>query len=71
VLDGNVLRISGTRKDPTERRVYHQMEIHTGEFLSEVDLPAKVDSDFIHAHYHDGFLSIELHKSQNTQEGVA
>ena len=71
VLDGNVLRISGTRKDHLERRVYHQMEIHTGEFLSEVDLPAKVDSDFIRAHYDDGFLAIELHKSQNTQEGVA
>jgi len=71
VLDGNVLKISGTRKDHSERRIYHQMEIHTGDFLSEVDLPTKVDPDFIRAHYHDGFLSIELHKSQNPQESVA
>jgi HSP20 family molecular chaperone IbpA len=70
VLDGSVLRISGTRKDHSERRVYHQMEIHTGEFLSEVDLPARVDPEFIHADYHDGFLHIELHKSQNPQEGI-
>jgi HSP20 family molecular chaperone IbpA len=71
VLDGNVLRISGNRKDHLERRVYHQMEIHTGEFLSEVELPSKVDPDFIRAHYHDGFLAIELHKTENTQEGNA
>jgi HSP20 family protein len=71
VLDGNVLRISGNRKDHSERRVYHQMEIHTGEFLSEVDLPARVDPDLIRAHYQDGFLAIELHKSENSQEGDA
>jgi HSP20 family protein len=71
VLDGSVLRISGTRKDQSERRMYHQMEIHTGEFLSEVDLPAKVDPEFIRAHYHDGFLTIELHKIQSSQESAA
>jgi HSP20 family molecular chaperone IbpA len=71
VLDRDVLKISGTRKDHSERRVYHQMEIHTGEFLSEVDLSTKVDPECIRAHYHDGFLTIELHKIQNTKESVA
>lgn len=71
VLDGSMLRITGTRKDHSERRVYHQMEIHTGEFLSEVDLPAKVDPEYIRAHYDDGFLTIELHKTQSSQESAA
>jgi HSP20 family molecular chaperone IbpA len=71
VLDGGMLKISGVRKDHSERRIYHQMEIHTGEFLSEVDLPSKVDPDFIRAHYHDGFLAVELRKLLAPEESVA
>jgi HSP20 family molecular chaperone IbpA len=63
-LEGRVLRITGIRKDHLERRVYHQMEIHTGEFLTEVDLPVAVEPDFVHAHYHDGFLLVDLRKIQ-------
>ena len=65
VLDGNVLRISGVRKDHSERRIYHQMEIHTGEFLTEIELSCPVEPDFIRAHYHDGFLTVELRKNQS------
>jgi HSP20 family molecular chaperone IbpA len=63
-LEGRVLRITGTRRDHQERRVYHQMEIHTGEFLTEVDLPVAVDPNFVNAHYHDGFLLVDLRKIQ-------
>jgi HSP20 family molecular chaperone IbpA len=63
-LEGRVLRITGTRKDHLERRVYHQMEIHTGEFLTEVELPVQVDPDCIRAHYHDGFMLVDLRKVQ-------
>jgi HSP20 family protein len=61
-LEGRLLKITGCRKDHLERRVYHQMEIHTGDFLSEVDLPVSVDPNFIRAQYHDGFLLVDLHK---------
>ena len=61
-LEGMVLRITGSRKDHLERRVYHQMEIHTGEFLSEVELPVRVDPEYIRAHYNDGFLLVDLRK---------
>jgi HSP20 family molecular chaperone IbpA len=65
-LEGRVLRITGTRKDHLERRVYHQMEIHTGEFLTEVELPVQVDPDCIRAHSHDGFMLVDLRKVQET-----
>jgi HSP20 family molecular chaperone IbpA len=63
VLEGKMLKISGNRKDHLERRTYHQMEIHTGDFMTEVELPVGVDSEFVRAHYHDGFLLVELRKS--------
>ncbi len=71
LLEGMTLRISGNRKDPMDRRIYHQMEIHTGEFLTEVELPVRVEPDFVRAHYHDGFLLVELHKVQEMPDGAA
>jgi HSP20 family molecular chaperone IbpA len=70
-MEGNMLKIAGHRKDHLERRVYHQMEIHTGEFLTEVELPLCVEPDFVRANYHDGFLLVELHKSQKPPAGAA
>jgi HSP20 family molecular chaperone IbpA len=70
-LEGRILKISGIRKDHAERRVYHQMEIHTGEFLTEVELPVAVEPDHIRAHYQDGFLLVELHKLENPPSGPA
>jgi HSP20 family molecular chaperone IbpA len=64
VLDGSVLKISGSRPGHPERRVYHQLEIHTGEFFTEVELPFRVDAKTIRAKYHDGFLVVDLAKSQ-------
>ncbi len=70
-LEGRMLKVTGTRKDHSERRVYHQMEIHTGDFLAEVELPMDVEPDYIRAHYHDGFLSVDLHKVQAPPSGAA
>lgn len=62
-LDDRRLSIRGVRFDPTpERRAYQQMEIHFGEFCTEVDLPTLVDKDQIQAEYHDGFLRVTLLK---------
>ncbi len=65
VLDGNVLKISGSRPGHPERRIYHQLEIHTGEFFTEVELPFPVDAKTIRAKYHDGFLAVDLAKLQD------
>jgi HSP20 family molecular chaperone IbpA len=71
MLEGQILKISGIRKDYMERRVYHQMEIHTGEFLTEVELPVAVEPDFVNAHYHDGFLLVDLRKLRRGSDGKA
>jgi HSP20 family protein len=62
-LDDRHLTVRGTRDDAmTERRAYHQMEIHFGEFYCDVELPGPVDKDQIQAEYHDGFLRVTLIK---------
>jgi len=64
-LDDRHLSVRGVRYDPSpERRAYYQMEIHFGEFFTEVDLPGPVDKDQIQAEYHDGFLAVTLVKQQ-------
>jgi HSP20 family protein len=70
-LEGDILKVTGNRKDHMERRVYHQMEIHTGDFLTEVELPVRVESDFVRADYHDGFLLVELRKVKKPPDGAA
>lgn len=62
-LDDRHLTVRGMRDDMvTERRAYHQMEIHLGEFYCDVELPSPVDKDQIQAEYHDGFLRVTLIK---------
>jgi HSP20 family protein len=57
------LVISGLRSDANvERRAYYQMEVHFGEFRSDVDLPVPVDKDRIDAEYRQGFLRVILPK---------
>jgi HSP20 family molecular chaperone IbpA len=64
-LDDRHLSVRGLRDDPSpERRAYQQMEIHFGEFFTEVELPGPVDKDQIQAEYHDGFLTVTLVKLQ-------
>ena len=64
VVENNLLSISGTRAESGERRAYHQMEIHFGEFSTEVELPTNVDTANIKADYEDGFLWVFLPKAQ-------
>ena len=63
-LDGQSLTIYGVRPDTPERRAYHQMEIRFGEFKTEVELQQAVDTQFVEAEYHDGFLRLVLPKTQ-------
>jgi len=67
-LSDRFLSIAGTRADPDpERRAYHQMEIHFGEFRADVELPGPVDREHITAEYGGGFLRVNLPKLRPTQ----
>jgi HSP20 family protein len=65
VLHDGRLTITGTRGDSEpERRAYHQMEIHLGEFRSDVELLGVVDEQGITAEYNQGFLRVILPKAK-------
>jgi HSP20 family protein len=69
-LQENVLMISGSRSDASERRAYHQMEIPYGKFAIAIDLPALVKMEGAAAEYRDGFLTIHLPKANSDQVEV-
>jgi len=62
-LDKQILSISGIRPDLPERKAFYQMEIHFGEFGSEIEIPGPVDPDRVEAVYQDGFLRVNLPKA--------
>ncbi len=64
VLDQNILVIRGIRPDLSERRSIHQMEINFGEFVSAVEIHAPIDTENVSAEYQNGFLWVNLPKSQ-------
>jgi HSP20 family protein len=68
VFENGVLLISGQRPDVdvSERRAYHQMEIHYGKFSAAVALPGPVDLDHSEAKYTDGFLIVRMPKVKST-----
>ena len=57
---GCTLVIAGTRTDPIPKRIYHQMEIHFGEFRAEVRVPWPVEPEDVEATYEEGFLTVSL-----------
>jgi HSP20 family protein len=52
------------RRESEGMKVYHQMEVAYGDFLSEIRIPTPVVSERVKATYGDGFLRIVLPKSQ-------
>jgi HSP20 family protein len=55
------LTITGVRADThPEPRAYHQMEVHFGEFRTDVDLPGAVEREHVEAEYGQGFLRVIL-----------
>lgn len=62
-LDKQALTISGIRPEFPERKAFYQMEIHFGEFVSEIEIPSPVDPDRVEAVYQDGFLRVNLPKA--------
>ena len=63
-LSNRSLRISGTRRDPDDKRAYQQLEIPYGHFCTEVFLPYAVAYEEIHAAYEGGFLTVVLPKAK-------
>lgn len=66
-LNDRYLTVHGVRPDWAERRAYHQMEIHFGEFRTDVEVPTPIDADAIEATYGDGFLRVVLPKAKPRQ----
>jgi len=56
--------ITGRRQDLNEKQAYRQMEIHYGEFRSEVELPWPVDVNSIETSYSDGFFKVVIRRSK-------
>lgn len=66
-MDQNTLTIRGSRADSGDRKAFHQMEIHFGEFITQVEIPSNIERDKAEAEYVDGFLRIIMPKSQPKQ----
>jgi HSP20 family protein len=65
------LSVTGTRVDRgPARRAYHEMQIHFGDFATEIELPAPIEENGIDAQYSDGFLRIVLPKRKPRQIDV-
>jgi HSP20 family protein len=61
-FENGILTIDGVRPDVTERRAYHQMEIHFGKFSTAIRVPGPIDLDSSIAEYKDGFLIVRMPK---------
>ncbi len=63
-VEGDVLRIRGTRRTPVVQGVrrLHQMEITFGPFESAIRLGLPFDREEVTAHLEDGLLEVRLAK---------
>lgn len=68
-LDDRLLVVRGERRDPCrkERCTFRQMEIDYGHFERHIVIPYAVDGARAHAWYENGFLHLELPKSETTK----
>lgn len=68
-LNGNLLTVSGERKQEQEKKgkTFHRIERRYGSFSRSVTLPCPVHEDEVAAEYHDGVLSITLPKTEEAK----
>ena len=69
--DGDVLRISGVRKDiiPAGKKQFHSLEIQVGPFQRLIGIPVPVVGDSLSTHYANGLLEVRLKKQfENTDD---
>jgi len=71
-VDGQVLRIHGTRPAPEGPDVtrLHQMEIASGPFERRVRIPMAFEKDRVSAHVGDGFVTVTLPKRPRGPKAV-
>lgn len=70
-LIGRRLVISGIRERSTREGItFHQVEVRYGHFHTEANLPYHVERERITAVYRDGFLRVELPRSESKQISV-
>ena len=70
-LNDRLLLVRGHRKDTCRQRQhrcsFRQMEIDYGYFERRIVIPRSVDGSRVRAQFNNGFLHIELPKSQQTE----
>ncbi len=71
-LDDRTLVVRGHRPDPcrTGQCKFRQVEIDYGQFERRFLIPKSVDAERVTASYRNGFLVIELPKSEKTQHAT-
>ena len=71
-LNDRLLLVRGHRKDPCRQRrcTFRQMEIDYGHFERRIVIPRSVDGSQVRAQFQNGFLHIELPKSQKTDHAT-
>src|SRR5580704_6533065 len=71
-LNDRVLLVRGHRKDPCRQKrcSFRQMEIDYVEFERRIVIPRSVDASRVRAQFHNGFLQIELPKSQQSEHAT-
>jgi HSP20 family protein len=68
-LNGNVLTLSGRRKEEKEEKgkTYHRVERLSGRFSRSISLPCPVKEEAIDAKYRDGVLTITMPKTEEAK----
>lgn len=64
VAEGNVLRLSGTRREAAGSHRFLRMERVYGEFYREFPIPPTIDPEGIAANLTDGILKITVRKRE-------
>jgi HSP20 family protein len=64
IVDGDLLRISGSRRDGTcgEGISHYQLEITYSRFEKMIRFPRSIEHASIDRDYHDGLLILQLHE---------
>jgi HSP20 family protein len=71
-VDGDVLRVRGVRRPPSESDVerLHRMEIAFGPFERTLSIPVPFEREQVAAHLADGFLRVTLPKRVAAKRAV-
>jgi HSP20 family protein len=74
ILDDRLLLVRGQRKDPCrqkqQRCSFRQMEVDYGFFERRIVIPRMVDGNRVLATFHNGFLHIELPKTEHSDHTI-